>query len=323
MLAHQRIWGGNPDEIQMLDGVILPLPTVGLHETKAAAEFEARESPFKDRCIGALVGLAIGDALGTTLEFCARDTRPFLTGIVGGGPFNLKPGEWTDDTSMALCLAESLLHDPHLDAADLMGRWLRWYREGYNSCTGHCFDIGTQTREALARWEKTRKLPPNTNGAGNGSIMRLAPVVIRWHEDEGTAMRLARLQSSATHNNTECVKYAGILASTLFHNIHGMVARTPGPSGVPREQVKSTGYVLDTFDASMWAVANTQSFKDALILAVNLGDDADTVGAVTGQIAGSLYGLSGIPSEWLAKLVWKDKIISLADQLYEAGRASG
>jgi ADP-ribosyl-[dinitrogen reductase] hydrolase len=140
----------------------------------------------RDRAAGALVGLAVGDALGTALEFSERDTDAPLTGMVGGGPFGLRPGEWTDDTAMALCLADSLLARRGLDQRDLIARFVRWWRAGENSCTGTCFDIGGTTRRALAVFERTgNPVAGSTNpqSAGNGSLMRLAPVAIYWHDD--------------------------------------------------------------------------------------------------------------------------------------------
>ena len=137
----------------------------------------------QDRALGCLLGLAVGDALGTTLEFARRDSRPAVTDMVGGGPFGLPPGAWTDDTSMALCLAESLLAHGRVDPHDLMTRFVRWYRDGHNSVTGTCFDIGGATRAALERFLRTGDpLAGSTDprSAGNGSIMRLAPVPLAY-----------------------------------------------------------------------------------------------------------------------------------------------
>ena len=151
-----------------------------------------------DRGIGCLVGLAVGDALGTTLEFQWRDEQPPVTEIVGGGPWDLPPGYWTDDTSMALCLADSLIAGADLDQRDLMERFLRWYQNGENSPSHRCVDIGNLTRSALERFRTTGDPLAGTNherGAGNGSIMRLAPIALRWHLDPQTAAEKARAQS--------------------------------------------------------------------------------------------------------------------------------
>src|SRR5688500_928565 len=136
---------------------------------------------FADRVRGAPLGLAAGDALGTTLEFQRPGTFTPIDEMVGGGPFVLEPGQWTDDTSMALCLAESLLECNGFDPVDQLRRYVRWYREGHHSSTGRCFDIGSTVRAALQRFEETGEpwcgsTDPQT--AGNGSLMRLAPVVL-------------------------------------------------------------------------------------------------------------------------------------------------
>src|SRR5215813_4145645 len=140
----------------------------------------------EDRACGCLLGLAVGDAIGTTLEFRSRDAYAPLTDMIGGGPFDLAPGEWTDDTSMALCLADSLINYGDLDETDLMQRFVRWWRNGANSANGYCFDIGFTTRAALSEFERSgnpRAGSENPNTAGNGSLMRLAPVAIRHHGD--------------------------------------------------------------------------------------------------------------------------------------------
>jgi ADP-ribosyl-[dinitrogen reductase] hydrolase len=153
---------------------------------------------IRDRAIGALIGLAVGDAVGTTLEFKARDTYPALTDMIGGGPFGLKPGQWTDDTAMALALADSLAQDAALDEKDLMQRFVDWHANGTYSCTGHCFDIGITTRQALARWQKTSDpFAGSTDpmSAGNGSLMRLSPVAIRHFDNRKTLRDVAARES--------------------------------------------------------------------------------------------------------------------------------
>ncbi len=150
--------------------------------------------PTRDRYRGALLGLAAGDALGTTLEFRPPGTFTPIDDMVGGGPFHLEPGEWTDDTSMALCLAESLIECRGFDAVDQLARYVRWWRDGHLSSNGRCFDIGNAVSAALARFERTREpwcgsTDPHT--AGNGSLMRLAPVVLAHAHDPALAVRLA------------------------------------------------------------------------------------------------------------------------------------
>jgi ADP-ribosyl-[dinitrogen reductase] hydrolase len=275
---------------------------------------------IEDRAVGAFVGLAVGDALGTPVEFKARGTFPPVTDMRGGGVFGLNPGEWTDDTSMALALGEALLKDPTLsDPAPAMNRWVNWYEWGMYSHNDRCFDIGNQTAAALSNWSINRSLPErDTESAGNGSIMRLAPAVIANLNNADLMLDVARRQSDLTHKNTECRSIAAKMASLLAALIVGQ-----GQEEIPSEiakrreaEVKSTGYVIDTFEAAVWAFAPRDGFRNILLRAVNLGDDADTVGAVAGQIAGAAYGLSGIPESWLDVLAWRSKIIEMGRQLY-------
>jgi ADP-ribosyl-[dinitrogen reductase] hydrolase len=165
------------------------------------------------RALGACLGLAVGDAVGATLEFAERGREPPLADMVGGGPFGLPPGGWTGDTSMALALADSLAERGRFDASDVMRRWIRWWREGAYSHTGRCFDIGLQTRAALAGFERGAVCPAPTDSAGNGAIMRLAPVVL-FALDAGAeeAARLAAAQARLTHNNDEAADTAAAMA---------------------------------------------------------------------------------------------------------------
>ena len=295
-----------------------------------------------DRAKGALVGLALGDALGMTLEFVGRDKKPTVTDLVGGGPFRLAAGEWTDDTSTALCLADSLLERGQLDVRDLMERFLRWYDEGHNSVTGECFDIGVTTARALQTFRDTGEpLSGSTDpqSAGNGSVMRLAPVAIRWWHDRSNATAAARLQSRTTHGAVQAVEACALFAELLIEAIAGApketVLRARDWSGdaqiaevaagswraKERNAISSSGYVVHTLEAALWCVGRSESIEDALILAANLADDADTVAAVTGQLAGALWGMSGAPARWLETLAWREHIESLAAGLFEVANS--
>lgn len=291
----------------------------------------------RDRSLGALIGLAVGDALGTTLEFETRDAKPPVTDMVGGGPFNLLPGQWTDDTSMALCLADSLIACNGLDERDLMARFTRWYLEGENSCTGTCFDIGITTRNAIEQFRRTGDPiagPTDSRTGGNGSIMRLAPVAIRYHNDPERLRDVARRQSYVTHGAEEAVEACEAMAPVLASLIQGepltdVLSRSYGPfcpgvqrimggsyRGKTRNDIRSSGYVIHTLEASLWCVSETTTFREAVLLAVNLGDDADTVGAVAGQLAGAAYGLSAIPEEWFGRLAWNAHLAEIMHKLY-------
>jgi ADP-ribosyl-[dinitrogen reductase] hydrolase len=290
----------------------------------------------RDRAVGALVGLAVGDALGTTLEFSRRDALPRQTEITGGGPFHLAPGQWTDDTSMALALADGLLTRGGYDARDVMDRYVAWWKEGEYSSTGECFDIGTTVRGSLETYLATGRPEAGSRApdtAGNGSIMRLAPAVLFALPDERAAHGLAVRQSLTTHGAPECLEACDAMARVMTASINGGEATlaegdyaTPGGKRIAigewrtmdRARVRSTGYVIDTLEAALWADAQGRDFEHALILAVNLGGDADTVGAVAGQIAGARHGMSGMPARWLDAIHDLDGIVSTAKRLVDA-----
>jgi ADP-ribosyl-[dinitrogen reductase] hydrolase len=303
------------------------------------------EPDMIDRARGALLGLAVGDALGATVEFKSPGSFDPVTDMIGGGPHQLQPGQWTDDTSMALCLAESLVECDGFDATDQMQRYVRWYRDGYMSSTGSCFDIGNTTAAALHRFE--RGAGPfagstDPHAAGNGSIMRLAPVPIFCHRDPRAAIRYAGDSSRTTHAAPETVdacRYMGglivgalrdtprdTLLSARWSPVPGLWDEEPlapridevaAGSFLSKEppQIRGSGYVVESLEAALWAFSRSSSFGEGLLLAVNLGDDADTTGAVYGQIAGAYYGASAIPAGWIEKLAMRELIEGLADRL--------
>jgi ADP-ribosyl-[dinitrogen reductase] hydrolase len=292
-----------------------------------------------DRFRGCLLGLAVGDAVGTSVEFKPRGSFDPVTDMTGGGPFGLPAGAWTDDTSMALCLATSLIEKNGFDAKDQMERYLRWYQEGYLSSTGKCFDIGITTRMALHNFQKTGNpfsgsTDPRT--AGNGSIMRLAALPMFYYPDLKSIMHFASQSSRTTHAALECLEACQILAGVIYRAFEGrnkqnvLVERDllPLTSETLKEvsygdyfekaasQIQGTGYVVQSLEAALWSFWTTDNFEAATLKAVNLGEDADTTAAVCGQVAGAFYGESGIPQNWLKKLVMRDEISSLAEQLY-------
>lgn len=287
----------------------------------------------RDRAVGALVGLAVGDAVGTTLEFENKPKQAVLTDMVGGGPFSLKRGEWTDDTAMALALADSLLANPDLDPDDLMRRFTDWYENGTYSCTGECFDIGVATRTALERYRRTGEpLAGSTDSrqSGNGALMRLSPVAIRHWCDRETLHRVAELQTRTTHGSPETINASRLMADLLADLIAGKsltdVLASPaaeavdgGWRGLHRDVIRGSGYVAHSLQAAIWAVSRTTNFRSAVLLAANLGEDADTTAAITGQLAGAVYGLSAIPQDWLEPLAWCDRIEGTADNLFKQG----
>lgn len=279
---------------------------------------------LRDRARGALVGLAVGDAVGTTNEFKERGEFTPLTDMVGGGVFRLNPGEWTDDTSMALCLADSIIEHNDINAADLLSRFSGWYREGKNSHNGRCFDIGTTCSSAIVSFEREGQLeaPGWHWSAGNGSIMRLAPVAIRWHTDMSAAISKAIDQGKTTHGaeacKVGCMALAGILVKLINEPDFDVIPDKHLYEGFKAWSLDNSGFVTATNLAAQWAFVTTDNFRDCILAASNLGGDADTIAAVAGQMAGAKYGMSAIPAEWLEKLAWRDHIIGLADQLFDA-----
>lgn len=276
--------------------------------------------PFdRNQSRGMLLGLAVGDAIGTTVEFSPRGSFPALTDMTGGGPFGLQAGQWTDDTSMALCLADSLVESGGWDPHDCIMRFVRWWRQGENSCTGSCFDIGITTRNALHRFEQlgdpyAGSTDPSTSG--NGAIMRLAPVAIAYGSDVEAAVTAAVLQGRTTHASPECDLFADRLAKLLVTGDIGAAEDAPGRDAA-EASIQSTGYVRNSWEAAVWAVRRSGSFREAVLTAANLGDDADTVAAIAGQIAGRIWGAEAIPLEWLEKLAWRERLTHLADSLHD------
>ena len=300
---------------------------------------------LEQRFQGCLLGLACGDALGTTLEFRPRGTFEPLTDMSGGGPFNLSPGQWTDDTSMALCLAESLLARQGFDADDQMQRYVRWWQEGYLSSTGRCFDIGNATKAALHEYLHSGDPFAGSRhplAAGNGSLMRLAPVVMYYFPHHEQAITFAGDSSRTTHAAAECIDACRYLASQLMMTFHGAdkdalsagdyeprtrkIAAVQGGSYLQKDisHIRGSGYVVDSIEAALWCFHRHDNYRDAVLAAVNLGDDTDTTAAVCGQLAGAYYGINNIPPQWREKISMKDFILTTASALLpDPGDAQG
>ncbi|HZO88247.1 MAG TPA: ADP-ribosylglycohydrolase family protein [Chthonomonadaceae bacterium] len=296
------------------------------------------QEQLRDRFRGVLVGLAVGDALGAPLEFQpARKPDHYVTEMIGGGWQKLPPGQWTDDTQMALCVVESLLARRVFDPDDIARRFVVWMQSGPP-------DIGLHTRrvlDAISRgepWEQASKEVQalNPDNASNGSLMRCAPLSLFLYRRPDYLATLAPVLSRITHAHPDCewtcvfvnVAIAWLvqgkskqeavdLAYEACDNASQELKERIGRAMEPTSEVAPTGYVLDTLEVALWSFLHAGSFEEALLTAVNRGADADTVGAVTGALAGARYGLSQIPLRWLEVLRERDVLIDYADRLLE------
>ena len=336
---------GTPGSVRGRSGqpAVLPrCPTSGLRAVRAEF-FRKGGGPMNtvnqsERFRGCLLGLAVGDAVGTTLEFRTRGTFEPLMDMVGGGPFRLQPGQWTDDTSMALCLATSLVERGGFDADDQMRRYCQWVNSGYLSSTGFCFDIGNTVAAALRRYQSDGNAYAGSidpQAAGNGCIMRLAPIPMYFFPDLDAVERWAGDSSRTTHGTEECIDACRLLGRIICRALLGrpkdevvfgdsesfvsgerIAALAVGAyRGKSEAQICGSGYVVQSLEAALWAFDRTDSFADAILTAANLGDDADTTAAVCGQIAGAYYGEPHIPSRWLERVALRSEITALADRL--------
>ena len=301
----------------------------------------------ENRYTGSLLGLAVGDALGAPIEFKKPGSFTPVKDFMGGGKFNLEPGEFTDDTSLALCLAESLIRCKGFDQKDQMDTYWKWLAEGHLSVQDKAIGVGRTTIRSLFEYRKSGEpFSKNKNkwSAGNGSIMRLAPVPLFYAEDSLKAIEKSGDSSRTTHPlqvTIDACKYLGGLICGAVNGVergrllsdhyspvngywdeHEMaselneVASGSFKSKNPPEIIGS-GYVVKSLEAALWAFYNSGSFEEGVFKAVNLGDDADTTGAVYGQLAGAYYGLDNIPDRFKEKIAMKGLILSYAKQLYQ------
>lgn len=295
---------------------------------------------LQDRFAGCLLGLACGDALGAQVEFRQRGSFVTPTEMLGGGPHELNIGEWTDDTSMALCLAESLLYCGEFNPVDQMNRYCNWAEHGYMSSNGKCFDIGGTVSQALYRYRGNGDPyagSPDPQSAGNGCIMRLAPIPMFYFHNLDDVIKFAGMSSRTTHGAHECISSSQIFAEAIHRALSGYdkkaILHSPfqsqsqsqrlqeiihgGYINKNADQIRGSGYVVDALEAAFWCFVTTKNFEDAIIKAISLGDDTDTTAAITGQIAGAHYGISNIPTRWLNTLAAIDLLKEYADRMHD------
>lgn len=302
---------------------------------------------IKNRYQGSMLGLAVGDALGAPVEFTKKDSFEKIEHYRRGGKFNVEIGEYTDDTAMALCLAQSLIDKNGIDQKDQLSKYLKWFEDGYMSANGRSIGCGKVTLRALYRYMSrdcsecgNSRL---TKGAGNGSLMRIAPVALFYAHDMKLAMKMATKSSLTTHGLPICadasmyitgliigaiegkskdellsVDYAKILFDYIEnYTFHEEVIELAQGNykNKSRDEIEARGYVIKTLESALWAFYNSSTFNEGLILVVNLGDDADTVGAVYGQLAGAYYGVDAIGKEYKDGLMRREFIEELALKL--------
>ncbi len=295
---------------------------------------------MEDKMMGALVGLACGDAVGTTLEFKVKGTFEPISDMIGDGPFNLEKGQWTDDTSMALCLAHSLVYKKGFDPVDQMNRYCNWYQHGYMSSNGHCFDIGATVSTALRRYlidKNPFSGSTDLRSSGNGSIMRLAPIPIFYHKELNACVHYAGESSKTTHGSELCIESCRLF-SYLIHKAFSANNKDEIFENIPFKtcdelrlimdtsfkdlayiQLTGSGFVIESLISALWCFYHGKDFRDAILLSANIGNDADTTAAICGQIAGAYYGYSNIPVDWRESITMADEIKTLALDLYSMG----
>jgi ADP-ribosyl-[dinitrogen reductase] hydrolase len=309
-------------------------------------KFGGEESVTRDRYLGCVVGLSVGDDLGAPVEFKRPGTFEPVKDVEGGGAFGLRPGQWTDDTSMALCLAESLIECQGFDPVDQLGRYVRWYRDGHLSSTGICFGMGGTARRSLKRFLETHEpycgsTDPQT--AGNGSIMRLAPVPRYYAGNPQEAMERSAESSRTTHGAATAVDACRYFGGLLVGALNGTSKEEllsdhycPVPAYWDKNplveeideiasgsfkrrnppEIIGSGYVVQSLEAALWAIYHSDSFRKGVLLAVNLGWDADTTAAVYGQLGGAYYGYQKIPRDWRSQVAFRGIILGYAEKLF-------
>jgi ADP-ribosyl-[dinitrogen reductase] hydrolase len=302
------------------------------------------DASLRDRLRGVLMGLAVGDALGGPLEFQpARAPHNFVTEMTGGGWQQLNPGEWTDDTQMALCLTESLLAKAVFDPDDIAQRFVEWKQSGPKDIGAHTSRVLTAIETGIP-WTEAAEAEHRADpgNAPNGSLMRCAPLAMFFFRHADYAATLSPVLSRITHVHPDCDAACTMVNVAIVHLINGVAAMEAVEAGYEaceevsepfRERVRRamqrenhtspTGWVLDTLEVALWSFLHTPSYEQAVIEAVNRGADADTVGAVVGSLAGAHYGLSAIPCRWLAALQLRGELLSKADKLFDLACEAG
>ena len=303
----------------------------------------------KDKAIGSIVGCAIGDALGAPVEFKERGSFEPVEGYRSGGKFNLPSGAYTDDTAMMLCLAQSLLDKNGCDAHDQLQKYCNWLEDGYMSATGKSVGCGKHTYRALLNYMNKKETVctiGNKRSAGNGSLMRIAPIAVFYMDNLNKALECAQISSYTTHKLKVCADACIAFTWLLFGFYKGfdkedilskeyanyylfefsqnyqyepeIIEVLQGSyKNKSESEIESSGYVIHSLEAALWAFYNSIGFKEGVLKAVNLGKDSDTIAAIYGTIAGACYGFGNIDKELVEGLMHNKIIIETAVKLYE------
>jgi ADP-ribosyl-[dinitrogen reductase] hydrolase len=299
---------------------------------------------LRDRFCGTLLGTATGDALGGPLEFQpARAQSNYVVDMIGGGWQQLQPGEWTDDTQMALCIVDSLLAKSVFDPDDIARRFVNWMESGPKDIGLHTQKVLTAIRDGVS-WEQAAQSEHQSdpNKAPNGSLMRCAPLAMFFLRHPEYAASLSPVLSRITHVHPDCESACILVSVAIVHLVNGAKATDAIELGYnacptvtdafrdrvnramqPTNDTSPTGWVLDTLEVALWSFLHTSNYEHGVIDAVNRGADADTVGAVVGALAGAHYGLSAIPERWLSALLERDMLVVKAEQLLQLAVSAG
>lgn len=270
---------------------------------------------LKNKFFGCFIGAIVGDALGMPYEFKNPKDVNYKPEMIAGGPFQLPKGCWTDDTSMMLCLADSLIQKKGFDVQDQLLKYLRWYQDGYNSAIGRCFDIGNQTRDALDRFDRDVKLivaKPTTFKAGNGALMRIAPIPLIY-VNLTDLFKYSKESTIATHNNETCITYSNLYCKA----IHDQLLSDEKITINSADYGHCSGYVKDSYYLALDAFNNTNSFTECMEYVIKIGGDTDTNACIAGMLAGAYYGFKNIPKQWIDNLINVDDLILKCEQLYQ------
>ena len=267
-----------------------------------------------------LYGLAVGDALGVPVEFYERGSYK-VTKMEGYGSWNQPPGTFSDDTSMTLATAYAIKEKKSIDLEAIMENFVAWFRDGRFTPDNNCFDIGRTTAKALETYARTGSLEKaaqtDERSNGNGSLMRILPLIFTNANDDDIA-KVSALSHGHKISIEGCLIYVHIGREILKGRelkdilknlkLSEIYKRIKILDQLEESDIKSTGYVVYSLEASLWCLLKSSSYEEAVLRAVNLGDDTDTVGAITGGLAGLIYGYEAIPKEWIEILRAKDLI---------------